>query len=101
MGSAACSVAIAAATVVETALGVSTRRLDAIMGVVDDPARIRRRRVEWLAVMVILTIALVLAATMPAPEAGLYALILFTGLDPICRRIAPIPPRPGTETEAA
>ena len=83
---------LTAATVVETALGVSTRRLDAIMGVVADPARIRRRRIEWLAVMAILTIALVLAATMPAPEAGLYALILFTGLDPVCSRLAPIPP---------
>jgi uncharacterized membrane protein len=92
---------LTAATATETALSIATRRLDRIMGVIDDPARIKRRRAEWFVAMTILAIALILASTMPTPETGLYALILFTGLDPICRRIAPLPPRPTTETEAS
>lgn len=81
------------ATATETALTIDTRRLDRIMGVADEPARVRRRRVESCLSMGILAIALMLAATAPAPEAGLYALLLFTIMDPVCRRIAPLPPR--------
>lgn len=92
---------LTAATATETALSIATRRLDRIMGVIDDPARIKRRRAEWFVAMTILAIALILGSTMPTPETGLYALILFTGLDPICRRIAPLPPRSTTETEAS
>lgn len=92
---------LTAATATETALSIGTRRLARIMGVVDDPARIKHRWAEWFLAMTILTIALVLASTMPVPELGLYALILFTGLGPICRRIAPLPPRSATATEAS
>ncbi|MCP4836880.1 MAG: hypothetical protein GY895_19175 [Phycisphaera sp.] len=41
-----------------------------------------------------------LAATAPAPEAGLYALLLFTIMDPVCRRVAPLPPRSTVASKA-
>lgn len=87
---------LTAATVTEMVLGISVRRQDRLIGIPADPARIRRRRTESCMIMAILSIALILGATMPAPETGLYALILFTGLDPICRRIAPL--RTGSTT---
>ncbi|MAC76162.1 MAG: hypothetical protein CMJ22_11395, partial [Phycisphaerae bacterium] len=88
------------ATATETALAIDTRRLDRIMGVADEPARVRRRRVESCLSMGILAIALMLAATAPAPEAGLYALLLFTIMDPVCRRVAPLPPRSTVASKA-
>ncbi len=88
------------ATATETSLAIDTRRLDRIMGVADEPARVKRRRVESCLSMGILAIALMLAATAPAPEAGLYALLLFTIMDPVCRRVAPLPPRSTVASKA-
>ncbi len=92
---------LTAATVTETFLGVGTRRSTRGEGLADAPAATRRRRVEWCLIAAILGLALLLGATMPTPEIGLYALILFTGMDPICRRLAPLPVRPDPASEAA
>jgi uncharacterized membrane protein len=91
---------LAAATATEMVLGIGVRRQDRLMDIPVDPGRIRRRRTESCGIMTILAIAIVLAATMPSPEVGLYALILFTILDPICQRIAPVPPDRDDAAEA-
>ena len=41
--------------------------------------------------ILILITTVTLALTMPRPEIGLYALVLFTLLDPICNLFAPSP----------
>ena len=92
---------LAAATATEMVLGISVRRQDRLIGISADPARIRRRRTESCMIMAIFSIALILGGTMSTPETGLYALLLFTGLDPICRRIAPLPPGSTTEPGAS
>ena len=56
-----------------------------------DPSMIRYRWMIRIVALAILALALVLAATLPTPETGLYALLLFTIIDPICRRISPPP----------
>lgn len=55
-----------------------------------DEAGSRNRVARRTGVLLILVLAVVLAVTMPVPEWGLYALMLFTVLDPIVQRIAPI-----------
>ena len=52
---------------------------------------LRTRRVG---VLLILATAATLGMTMPVPEWGLYALILFTILEPVVRKIAPISATP-------
>lgn len=56
-----------------------------------DDAHRRSRLVHRLGVLIILAVAMTLGLTMPLPESGLYALILFAVLDPICRFLAPLP----------
>ena len=56
-----------------------------------DDAHRRNRLVRRLAVLFILVVAMTLGLTMSVPEFGLYALLLFTVLDPICRLLAPLP----------
>ena len=56
-----------------------------------DPAHRRNRLVRRSAILLILGLTMTLAVTMPVPEFGLYALMLFTVLDPICGLLAPLP----------
>ncbi|MAD19683.1 MAG: hypothetical protein CMJ52_05610 [Planctomycetaceae bacterium] len=86
---------LSAATITETTLVITAKRQERIVGMPVDPALVRRRRAERLATTAILAVALTLGAVMPDPENGLYALMLFIALDPICRRVAPLPPRAG------
>ena len=65
------------------------RRMASTEGDASD-ARRRHRTVRRIAVVLILVLAATLAVTMPAPEWGLYALLLFTVLDPIVQRVAPV-----------
>ena len=56
-----------------------------------DDAHRRNRLVRRSAILLILGVTMTLALTMPVPEFGLYALMLFTVLDPICQLLAPLP----------
>ena len=58
-----------------------------------DDALVLNLRVRRWGVILVLMLCLTLGITMPTPETGLYALLLFPGLDPLSRLIAPVPGR--------
>ena len=62
----------------------ATARLSATVEPRDAADRLNHR-IHVAGVAFILVLAMTLASTMPAPDIGLYALLLFTVLDPLCR----------------
>ena len=85
---------LSGAMVTEVVMGACARTRNAPTTIDRDPSMIRYRWMIRIVALAILALALVLAATLPTPETGLYALLLFTIIDPICRRISPPPTAP-------
>ena len=85
---------LSGAMVTEILMGACAQTRQVPTTVERDPSTTRYRWMVRIAALAILALALVLAATTPTPETGLYALLLFTVIDPVCRRISPPPAAP-------
>lgn len=84
-------VVLSATTITQMGMEIYAGRRSISAALDFDDARRRHLLVRRTGVVVILVLAMTLAIAMPVPEWGLYALMLFTVLDPIARRFASIP----------
>ncbi|MBQ72691.1 MAG: hypothetical protein CMJ67_07265 [Planctomycetaceae bacterium] len=79
---------LTAATFTQMAMEIYAAIRLASPGASMSDSQIRNTLAHRWGVSLILLLALTLAITLPTPEIGLFALLLFVGLDPVCHLIA-------------
>jgi uncharacterized membrane protein len=82
---------LSAATLTQMVMEIYANRSLPPEAIERDDAHRRNRLVRRLGILFILVVSVVLGLTMSVPEFGLYALVLFTCLDPISQFLAPLP----------
>ncbi|MBC03879.1 MAG: hypothetical protein CMJ34_11355 [Phycisphaerae bacterium] len=80
---------LSAATLTQMVMEIQGRRQTSRDSLPEDPASMRNTRARRIGVILILIVASTLGLTMPVPETGLYALVLFTVLGPVCSLLVP------------